>query len=346
MGYNPIFGVTSISGKGNNLYLTIDSEICAAAYNALKGRNGSILIYNYKTGAILCMVSSPGFDPADPPDISKEDEGYEGIYINKALSSRFVPGSIFKIVTTAAAIEHIDNLEDLKFTCEGEVTIGGEVIKCEGVHGTIGIDDALAVSCNVYFAELSQLLGGTRIKEYAEKLGQMSGVTVNGIKTAAGSFDAAADGTANLSWSGIGQYTDLVNPCGMMMLMGAIANGGNAVSPLILQKASTSGGFPVGLWFPNSTRLLSAATAGKITEMMRFDVTSVYGEENFPGLDICAKSGTAQVGEGKKPHAWFVGFLRNAEHPYAFAVLVENGGSGRTVAGSVANAVLQSAVGR
>jgi len=354
MGYNPITGVTLTgksgigpaagSTKGNKLYLTLDSEICSAAYKALDGRNGAVLVSNYKTGEILCMVSAPGFDPADPPVVNEDDSGYEGIYINKALSSKFVPGSIFKLVTTAAAIEHIDDLYELEFTCEGEKFIGGDKIVCEGVHGTINIEDALAVSCNIAYAELSQKLGGERLKEYADKFGLTSGFSVNGIKTAAGYFEIAADGTADLSWSGIGQYTDLVNPCGMLKLMGAIANNGKAVTPRILKKATTSGGLPIGLWFPRSERLMSAETAVALSDMMRYNVTSVYGDKNFPGLDICAKTGTAQVGDGKKPHAWFVGFLRNEEFPYAFTVLVENGGSGRTVAGSVANKVLQAAV--
>lgn len=344
MGYSPLTGVTSPNRSGNTLYLTLDADLCAQAYRALDGRDGTVLVYNYKTGAVLCMVSAPGFDPYSPPDITGQEEKYEGIYLNKALSSTFVPGSIFKLVTTAAAIENIPNLSELKFTCEGATTVNGDKITCEGVHGEIGIDDALAVSCNVYFAELSQLIGGDTLSKYAEKFGLTASIDVNGIKTARGRFDVAPAGTANLSWSGIGQYDDLVNPCSMLAFMGAIANDGMSVAPRILQKAVSPLGLPIGVWFPDAERLLKSETASALSDMMRYNVTSFYGENKFPGLELCAKTGTAQIGEGKKPHAWFVGFLRDEEFPYAFVVLVENGGSGRTVAGSVANTVLQAAV--
>jgi peptidoglycan glycosyltransferase len=86
MGYNPVTGLYSPSGKGNTLFLTIDAGVSAQAYKALDGRNGTILVYNYKTGAILCMVSAPGFDPENPPNLKGGEKGYEGIYINKALS--------------------------------------------------------------------------------------------------------------------------------------------------------------------------------------------------------------------------------------------------------------------
>ena len=86
--------------------------------------------------------------------------------------------------------------------------------------------------------------------------------------------------------------------------------------------------------------LVEKDTAQAITEMMACNVEKTYGTSRFPNMDICAKSGTAEVGEGKAPHAWFAGFLRNEEAPYAFVVLVENGGGGNAVAGTVAGRVL------
>ena len=85
-------------------------------------------------------------------------------------------------------------------------------------------------------------------------------------------------------------------------------------------------------------------TAKEITDMMANNVTQTYGTKRFPGMDLCAKSGTAEVGSDQKPHAWFAGFLRNEEAPYAFVVLVENGGSGSDLAGTVASKVLKAAL--
>ena len=91
-------------------------------------------------------------------------------------------------------------------------------------------------------------------------------------------------------------------------------------------------------------RLVEEDTAAKLDEMLHNDVVNQYGEGNFPGLDLCAKSGTAEVGDGNTPHSWFYGYIRNPGYPYAFVVLVENGGSGAEVAGDVANQVLQTLV--
>ena len=90
--------------------------------------------------------------------------------------------------------------------------------------------------------------------------------------------------------------------------------------------------------------LINADTAATMADMMAKNVTDTYGASRFPNMDICAKSGTAEVGGGKAPHAWFAGFLRNEDAPYAFVVLVENGGSGADVAGSVAAKVLDALV--
>ena len=91
-------------------------------------------------------------------------------------------------------------------------------------------------------------------------------------------------------------------------------------------------------------RLIQADTAEKLAELMANNVAVTYGQGRFPHMDLCAKSGTAEVGEGKSPHAWFAGFLRNPDAPYAFVVLVENGGGGASVAGTVAGRVLNEVV--
>jgi peptidoglycan glycosyltransferase len=257
------------------------------------------------------MVSSPTYAPADPPEITEGDSKYEGVYINRFLSSTYTPGSIFKLVTLAAAIENIDDLYDRTFTCDGSLEIAGDTVRCTRTHGTLNIEEALAVSCNVTFAHLSEELGGTVLKKYADQFGLTSSLSVDGIKTAAGNFDVAEDGTANLAWSGIGQYNDTVNPCAMLRLMGAIANGGVAVEPELIVRKGLSGVFSGG-----SSRLMSADTADQIATMMNYNVVYTYGEENFPGLELYAKSGTAEVGGGEDPHAWFVGFIKNEDYPW------------------------------
>ncbi|MEA5051292.1 MAG: penicillin-binding transpeptidase domain-containing protein [Oscillospiraceae bacterium] len=345
IGYDFVNGAYSRTGQGNDLYLTLDSDACAAALNALGGRKGAVVVYNYKTGAVVCMVSAPGFDPADPPEIKEGDARYDGAYINRAISSTFTPGSIFKIVTLAAAIENIDDLFSRQFTCEGSTEIAGETINCSGTHGTIDIYGALADSCNCAFSELALELGGATLQRYAARMGLTDSFSIDGIPVAAGAFEEAPVGSANLGWSGIGQYRDLVNPLAFARLMGAVANGGRAVEPYLIGKITTPAGLPLRVTATSAKRrLLSSSTAEVIRGMMRNDVENAYGDWRFPDLTVCAKSGTAELESGETPHAWFAGFLDDEENPYAFCVFVENGGWGVSVAGAVANTVLQELV--
>ncbi len=330
-GYDFFNGVASVSGNGGKVKLSIDSSLNAVAYQALAGRRGAVLVSNYKTGEILCMVSTPAYDPNNPPDIS--NPAYEGVYMNRCLGATYTPGSVFKLVTLAAAIENIPDLYTRSFTCQGGVTIGSDFVKCTGTHGQQTIEQALANSCNSAFSEISQELGADTIYNYADKYGFLKSLSVSGIDTAAGSIDKGEAGTSNLSWMGIGQYNDLISPIAMLRFVSAIANDGVAKEPVILKNAHSS-----------SNRLMATDTAQKIQELMSYNVAYAYGQGTFPNLKICAKTGTAELGDGTS-NAWFVGFLDDAENPLAFTVIIERGGGGLANAGPVANAVLQAAVG-
>ena len=343
IGYDLINGVYALNNAGEDVTVTLDADVCAAAYEALAGRNGTVGVYNYETGDIICMVSAPTYDPADPPSSPEE-----GSYINRFTSATFVPGSIFKLVTAAAAIENLDDAYTWTINCTGSVSYGGDyAVTDTSAHGTVDLKKALEVSCNCYFGQLAEKLGPGLLEKYVEKAGLMSSYDINGIKTAEGSFDFPDSGM-NLAWTGIGQWEDMVNPCSMMVYMGAIANGGEAVMPNIIEPTSFWDRLTADIPFlgeaAGKKQMIDSSTAMSLTEMMANNVESHYGSGNFPGLNVCAKSGTAEVGGSKEPHAWFAGFLDDPGNPYAFIVLVENGGYGADAAGSVANQVLQSIV--
>ncbi len=329
-GYDMLNGVASLNSAGGKVELSVDSKLNVAALSALGNRRGAVLLENYKTGEILCMVSTPTYDPANPPDLSQP--AYEGAYLNRCLSSTFTPGSVFKLVTLAAAIENRPDLESEAFECAGSVKVGADTVNCTGVHGNQTIEQALSHSCNCAFSQLSQELGADVIASYADKLGLTKKLSVSGIATAAGSVEKGQDGTVNLSWMGIGQYNDQVTPIAMLRLASAIANGGEAEEPVLLKGAHTS-----------ATKLMEQDTADRIKDMMAYNVTAAYGASRFPGLSLCAKTGTAERGDGTS-NAWFVGFLNDSDHPYAVTVCIEKGGGGLANAGPVANAILQAAV--
>lgn len=326
-GYNPVTGIT---GDGETIALTIDADINKLAYEAFAGRKGAVLVSNYETGEIICMVSTPAYDPEEGFDLS--DPAYAGAYLNRCTSVSYTPGSVFKLVTVAAALENIEDIWSRLFSCEGSMIVDGAKINCTGTHGEQTIEQALANSCNCAFAQLSLELGGETLAKYAADLGLTSSHSLNGIDTRKGNFEASPSGSAALAWSGIGQSTDLVCPYSMLRLTAAIANGGTVVE----------GSIVLGETGKMST-LLAPDTAEALSDMMNYNVAFSYGTWNFPGLNISAKSGTAEVGDGTS-HSWFTGFLDDEAYPYAFTVVVENAGSGLRNAGAVANTVLQALV--
>lgn len=356
VGYDFINGVYSVDGSstGNNIHLTIDADLCATALRALGNRKGTIGVYNYKTGEILCMVSSPTYDPENKPDdIESDTTGkYDGIYLNRFLNGVYTPGSTFKIVTAAAALEYIPDIESRTFTCNGQYeTYGGTIIcNAKNGHGKQTFEEALNNSCNVAFAQIGIEVGADNMNAEAAKLGFKTKTStpdplkMDRMNISQSTFDVSGTTNADLGWASIGQYSDLVNPYHELLLMGAIANGGTPVIPYVVSGIET----PSGLMTQRGQAKLgetyfSSEIANKLSDLMRSNVTNSYGDGNFRGMELCAKTGTAEVGDDKESHAWFVGFSRNQETPLAFVVVVENGGSGRGVALPVARTVMNEA---
>lgn len=345
-GYNPITGLTSPTGKkqGSDISLTLSSELSKTAYNKLGNRNGAVAMYNYKTGEMLVMVSKPDFDPANVPKDIDTNAKYKGAYLNKVLSASYTPGSIFKVITTAAAIENLSDWDTKTFQCKGSVTINGNKITCDGVHGTVNVKQALAKSCNVAFAQLAVELGEDKMTAEANTMGFNRSFSVDGVDTSKSKYEVKGVEKQALAWSGIGQHTDMTNPYHMMLLMGAIANGGTPTQPYFIQQVKNSLGMvqQQGKAQPG-TALVNSSTAQTLQQLMRYNVTNDYGDDMFPGMSVCAKTGTAEVGGGKKPNGWIVGFSSDPKTPYAFAVVVEEGNYGRTSAGPIAKAIMTQA---
>lgn len=353
-GYSLLFGVHNIQkyGKGNDLKLTIDRDICDEAYKALDGRKGTVGIVNYKTGDIVCSVSSPSYDVEDVPDNLLTSERYEGVYINRLLGAHYVPGSTFKLVTAICAIENIPDIYSREWVCNGEYQPeSGVAIKCNANHGKhINFKDALAKSCNSAFAQIAIELGQEKLATTAKELGIGSIVTVSGtIDSYAGYFDATDKiklGVDALGWTGIGQGNTRIAPITMLRIVSAVANGGNAVSFNIVDSLANQAGKALDFTLPsNQLSMMNSDVAAKLKEMMRYNVTDHYGESKYKGLNLCAKSGTAQIDSDESHNiAWFVGFMDDSEHPYAFVVAIENGNSGSQTAGPVAKRVLTKLV--
>ena len=344
-GYSPINGIASIVqyGKGNDIHLTLDAQVCRVAYNALNGRKGTVCAYNYKTGKIVCMTSAPAYDPQNKPSDIDENPIYEGVYLNRTVSGLYTPGSIFKVVTAVSAVENIPDIDSRQFDCDGEYETGDGTVICNDVHHKVNFQQALNRSCNSAFTEIANELGAKKLTATAQELGFNTKLKTDGISTPTASrLNVSGTTKTDLGWAGIGQYTTLVNPYHMMSVMGCIANGGLTLTPYVIDYIESPQGSKketVPIYNENIT--LTTNTANKLGKMLRSDITDYYGDGRFPGLQMCGKTGTAELSEGQ-PHSWFVGYSQSDSTPYAIAVVVENGGTGLSAAAIVANTVMQA----
>jgi len=345
VGFDLLNGIYSYGDTGSVAKLSLCAQAQMAALEALGDRRGTVAVYNYKTGEILCAVTSPTYDPDQVPKITEENEAmYEGVYVNRFFRSSYTPGSVFKALTASAALAEIEGIESMTFYCGGEVIIDGERIVCAGYHGEQDLATAFKNSCNVAFGELTVLLGKETMSEYADMIGINSSLLFDGIHTISGSFDVSEAGEGSLAWAGIGQYTDLINPCQYMTFMGMLANGGKAAQPYLMERIVTDG----TVSYEADTVMLDSGLKPEVTrtmvQMMRNNVVQGYGTAMFPDVEVCAKSGTAEMAEGKQSTALFAGFVTDDRYPLAFIVVVEEGGTGASAAAPIAGSVLSSCV--
>ena len=341
--YSKITGTYHYGDVNGQLKLTLDANVQAAAQQAMGDYVGTVAVYNYVTGELVCAVTSPNFDPDDVPDIAADTTGaYEGVYVNRFVRSKYVPGSIFKIVTLAAALESIPDIQQQTFECTGSYPLGNGQITCEDAHGVQTLKEAFCNSCNCAFGQITLQMGKETMLRYVQQFGIVESIGFDGLNTVKGNYDISQAGSLSFAWSGIGQYTDLVNPCSFVRFVGAIANDGVAMQPYVVDSVRVGDDVTYEGRAQRAGRIMSAATAQVLREYMANNVTSKYGAWNFPGLSVCAKSGTGEVGGEKRPNAMFAGFLTDTDLPLAFIACVEEGGYGAQVCVPVLNAVLQA----
>ncbi len=331
-GFDLLNGLYTYGGYGAVQTLTLSASVQKAALAALGNRKGTVAVYNYKTGELLCSVTTPTYDPDNVP------EAQDGMYLNRFTQATFIPGSIFKIVTMAAVLEKAPHLLEETFVCNDVYQMGADVVTCGHIHGRQTLKEAFRNSCNCVFAQISEKLGGQALQEYVDSCGVVDSVSFDGITTAQGNFRADAS-PVNLAWGAIGQYTDLINPCSFLTFVGAIANAGEGVTPYVVEKITTEDGTTYQAKPEIRERVMSEETATILKEYMRNNVASKYSDSYFPGLTVCAKTGTAEVA-GSNHNAMLAGFVMDEEYPLAFVVCVQDAGYGITQALPIASKVL------
>jgi penicillin-binding protein A len=354
--------LTGTQPKGGSVALTLDAAAQKAAYDDLRGRRGAVVALDPSTGAILALVSSPSYDPnlISGHDPAKVRANYDRLsnkasrpMLDRALRETYPPGSTFKLVTAAAALEsgrytpdsHLDNapLLDLPQTTADLPNENGG--PC--TSGTNTMTVALENSCNVSFGKLGLDLGDDALRAQARKFGFDRAFEVP-IRSVASHFpeDPNLPQTAQ---SAIGQFDVRTTPLQMAMVVAAIANRGVLMAPYLQQEVR---GPDLSIIETTKQRALGTAvspqTAAELTAMMVKVVQEGTGTNGqIPGVSVAGKTGTAQTGGGRSPHAWFVSFAPANNPKVAVAVIVENGGgaaeiSGNQVAGPIANDVMRA----
>jgi len=334
-----------VDRKGSSIQLTVDAKLTAYIADQFPdGYRGAVCVTNYRTGEVLAMVSAPDYDPYDVTNA--EDTAY----LNRCLQGLYTPGSVFKIVTLAAALEHDPNVMNQTFTCSGTWEYEGGSIVCAGktAHGAVDLKTALAKSCNVTFGKLAYQLGSERMLETAKKLGFNENFKLGDFAIYNSKFPAEAETVSSLVWSGVGQSTVLVTPMHMNMITASVANGGQMVKPWLVKNIVTGTGTTTKIGAASQYRqVMSAQTANTIMQCMYQAVESgTATRAKIDGLTVCGKTGSAETSDDKsvETNSWYTGFIAESEHPYVVSVVIEQGGAGAKKATELAKKALKAAI--
>ncbi|MDO5741231.1 MAG: penicillin-binding transpeptidase domain-containing protein [Ornithinimicrobium sp.] len=361
--------VTGQQPQGASLELTIDPSVQAAAAEALGDRRGAAVALDPKTGAILAMVSHPSFDPnaISSHQLVAVDEAYAALIadpdkplVNRALAGDlYPPGSTFKLVVAAAA------LESGKYTAESELegprtyTLPGTQTDLPNFGGAAcdpldkpTLAESVQVSCNTSFAWLAGELGPDAIREQADKFGFGQALQVPMSVTPSSYPDELND--AQVALTGIGQYDVRVTPLQVAMISAAIANDGVVMSPYLVDTVRNR---DLEVIEKTNQRALSRAVSSRHAATLRDMMVSVVERGSgtaaqIPGMAVAGKTGTAEFGTEGAAHAWFTAFAPADDPQIAVAVIVESatdnwaGATGGTVAAPIARAMLEAGVQR
>lgn len=335
--------------RGWDLVLTIDATLERAAYDALAGRRGAVVVIEPRTGAVLALASRPSVDPNAVEDRwSQFAADPAAPLVNRATAGQYPPGSSFKVVTMAAALSSGAVTPRTTFRCPGFIVIRGKrITDLEGrAHGIVDVMQALVRSCNVAFIQIGLRAGGDALFETARALGIGTAPWFD-LTSATGHLpsraEMAGDGVAQAAF---GQGSLAVTPLQMALVAAAFANGGELPRPYLVAQVRTYQGRILQQAEPDRRRVLPPAVArtvaGGMVEVVRRGTGRAAA---IRGVEVAGKTGTAENPAGA-PHAWFIGFAPARAPRVAIAVVVEHGGIGGEIAAPIARRVLEAALAR
>jgi peptidoglycan glycosyltransferase len=349
--------------EGGSVRLTLLPEAQRAAYEGLQGKAGAVVALDPSTGAILAMVSSPSYDP-NPlahPNSETQEEAWTALEtdpddpgLNRAIARTYPPGSVFKLITAAAALESGEYDPDSPIPGPAQLQLPGSTSVLPNATGTsCGPDDtttlaeALRISCNTAFALVGIDIGDDVLREQAEAFGYNS-QPLAAYNAATSVFPSNLD-PAQTAQASIGQYDVRSTALQTAMVSAAIANNGTLMAPYLIAEALAPDLDPLRITEPEEqSDAVSRQTARELTEMMVEVVDSGTGTNAaIAGVSVAGKTGTAERGPQDPPIYWFTSFAPAESPEVAVAVVIEDAGdeldiSGGRLAAPVARAVMQA----
>jgi len=331
--------------RGDDVRLTIDSALSVYIAGLFpEGKRGAAVVLDYRTGQVLSKLSFPNFDPEDTAAAPA------GSSINRATQSLKAPGSTFKIITAAAAMENMADYQNRTFICGGQLQAGSRVITDAGTdlaagkitqHGALTLQQAFSKSCNNIFAQIALELGDQALRKTAESFGFNDNFLFRDLVVENSSYPVSNRTEGEIAWTGAGQSALAVSPLHMCLAAAAVANDGVMMEPWMILEASTaSGGTRAAFSSRVYRRPLTKEQASVLKEYMRTVVTSGTGTAAaISGVKVCGKTGSAEIDGQEETNAWFVGFLDEPDAPYALAVVVEDAGGGGSVSAPIARQI-------
>ena len=333
---------------GDDVRLTIDPVVQRAAAQALGARKGAVIALDPRNGEVLAMVSVPTYDPGALTDAQLRDPASP--LLNRATQGLFPPGSIFKTVTAASALENGTIRPETEVTCPGQLVFDGFPVSCSNVPqgtGTYPFRNAYTFSVNAIFAQVGVALGWDRLNSTARDFGFGTALRFT-LETAPTQLHAVGskETTSLLASTAFGQGELLATPLQMAVIAATIANGGVMVSPHLGLEVSRDERRVSNLESVSSRRILSTATAKTMRDFMVSVVANNQANGvTIPGVAVGGKTGTAESGR-ETSHAWFIAFAPAESPRIAIAVVVEDGGQGGVVAAPIAGQVIRAALSR
>ncbi|MGW7416978.1 peptidoglycan D,D-transpeptidase FtsI family protein [Streptomyces sp. NPDC054863] len=355
--------------KGGNVVTTLNGDAQRAAYNGLKGKKGAVAALDPKTGKILALASTPSYDPSKIAGMGDSDAwkqldkkvNPDDISLNRALRQTYPPGSTFKVVTAAAALEHgkytdIDAATESPFPWK--LPQSSKFLPNDGDHPceNASLRVALQWSCNTVFGKIGSDLGREKMQETAEKFG-FNSEQFTPVRSNASVWPKKMD-PPSTAMSSIGQFETAATPLQMAMVTAAIANDGKLMTPYMVDKLTDPNLDVIKQTDPvEMSQPMSADNAQKVQQMMETVVKDGTGKNALiDGVTVGGKTGTAQHGlnNDKNPYAWFISYAKTDKgSPVAVAVVVEDseaargdisgGGLAAPIAKNVMKAVLDRA---